>query len=44
MPLSSPEESGQTLTQWTVHTKGIGVFTTAALFIQNHNCSKAHQR
>ena len=26
MPLSSPGESEQTLTQWTVHTKRIGLF------------------
>ena len=43
MPLLSPGESGQTLTQWTVYTKGIGIFTTVALFIQNHNHLKAHQ-
>ena len=27
MPLSSLGESEQTLTQWTVHTKGTGLFT-----------------
>ena len=31
MPLLSPGESDQTLTQWTVHTKGIGSFTTDCL-------------
>ena len=30
MPLSSPGESDQRLTQWTVHTNGIGIFTTIA--------------
>ena len=44
MPLSSAGESGQTHTQCTVHTKGIGIFTAIALFIQNHNHSNAHQR
>ena len=28
MRLSSPGKPEQTLTQWTVHTKGIGLFTT----------------
>ena len=30
MHLLSPGESGQKLTRWTVHTKGIGIFTTFA--------------
>ena len=30
MPLLSPGESDQTLTQWTAYTKGIGIFTTIA--------------
>ena len=30
MPLLSPGESDETITQCTVHTKGIGIFTTFA--------------
>ena len=35
MPLSLPGESDQTLTQWTVCTKGIGIFSTNCLIPQN---------
>ena len=30
MPLSSPGEADQTLTQWTMQTKGTGIFTIFA--------------
>ena len=35
MPLSLPREPEQTFTQWTVHTKGIGLFTTNYLIHNN---------
>ena len=39
MSLSSPGEQKQTLTQWTVHTKGFGLFTTNYLI---HKSPQAH--
>ena len=44
MPLSSPGESEQTLTRWTVHTKGTGLFTTNCFIHKSPQLHAVHTK